>query len=80
MFTTLVTSRLNKLMIMKIFINFEKPFCNGCHDISMMCYELENIEIFKIKGFGYWCILRNIAYDEAFNLLKNSKLDERGSL
>ena len=38
------------------------------------------IAIFEIKGVDYRCILWNVAYDEAFNLLNNSKLDERGSL
>ena len=28
--------------------NFEKLVCNSCHDISMMCYELKNLEYFKI--------------------------------
>ena len=40
--------------------NFEKRICNGCHDISMMCYELENSAIFKIKGVDYRCILWNL--------------------
>ena len=46
----------------------------------MMCYELKNIAIFRIKGVDYRCILRNMTYDEVFNLLDNSKLGERGSL
>ena len=24
--------------------------CNGCHDISMTAYKLENIAIFNVKG------------------------------
>ena len=59
--------------------NFEKHICNGCHDISMMYYKLENSAIFKIKGADCRCILQNLTYDEAFDLLKNSKLDEKGS-
>ena len=46
----------------------------------MMCYELKNIAISRIKGVDYRCILRNMTYDEVFNLLDNSKLGERGSL
>ena len=46
----------------------------------MICYELKEIEIFKTKGVDYRCILWNMTYDEAFNLLNNSKLDERDSL
>ena len=61
-------------------LNFEKPFCNGCHDISIMCYEIENIAIFKIEGVDYRCILWNMSYDKAFYLLNNSKLDKKDSL
>ena len=38
-------------------LDFEKLACNGCHDISMMCCELENIAIFKTKNIDYRCIL-----------------------
>ena len=60
--------------------NFEKLVCKGCHDIAMMCNELKNIAIVRIKDVDYRCILWNTTYNEAFNLLNNSKLDERGSL
>ena len=46
----------------------------------MMCSELKNIAIVRIKDVDYRCILWNTTYNEAFNLLNNSKLDERGSL
>ena len=46
----------------------------------MTCYELKNIAIFKIKVVDYICILWNMAYGKAFNLLNNSKLDESGLL
>ena len=39
--------------------NFEKRVYNGCHDTSMMCYELKNIAIFKIKGVNHSCISWN---------------------
>ena len=29
--------------------NFENLVRNGCHDISIRCYELENIAIFETK-------------------------------
>ena len=61
-------------------LNFEKLVCNGCHDILMMRYQLKNIVIVNIVIVDYRCILWNITYDEAFNLLNDSKLDERGSL
>ena len=46
----------------------------------MICYELKKIEIFKTKDVDYRCILWNTTYDESFNLLNNSKLDERDPL
>ena len=48
--------------------NFEKRICNGCHDISMMCYKLENSAIFKVEGLDCRCILLDLTYDEAFIL------------
>ena len=45
--------------------DLEKPICNACHDISMVCYRY---------------ILWNMTYDKAFDLLNNTKLNERGSL
>ena len=60
--------------------NFWTLVCNCCHDISMMYYELENIAIFRIKGVDYKCIFWNVTYNEAFNFLNNSKLDEKDSL
>ena len=32
---------------------FEPYVFNGCHDISMMAYELEDIAILNIKGVDY---------------------------
>ena len=36
---------------------FQPYVCNGCHDMSMMAYELKNIAILNAKGIGYRCIL-----------------------
>ena len=39
---------------------YEPYVCNGCHNISMMAFELENIPILNVKGvitdalFGIW--------------------------
>ena len=45
--------------------NFEKYLCNGCHDISMIDYELENIAILKIKSADYRYVLWGVAKNEA---------------
>ena len=29
--------------------NFEKPVCNGSHDISVICYELKHLQYLKQK-------------------------------
>ena len=31
--------------------------CNGCRDISMMAYELENIAILNVKSVDYRCVI-----------------------
>ena len=46
--------------------------CNGCHAVSMMDYELKNID--------FRCILWDISRDEAVNRLNNSVLEDKGVL
>ena len=58
----------------------EPYVCNGCYDISMMAYELENISILNLKGVNYRCIIWNMTKNDAINRLHNSKLDDKGSL
>ena len=55
---------------------YEPEVCNGCHDISMMVYELRNIGILNVKGVDVWNMTRN----DAIDMLNNSKLDDKGSL
>ena len=58
-----------------------EPFvCNGCHDISMMAYELENIAILNVKGVDYTCVIWNMTGNDAIYKLNNSELDDKGSL
>ena len=35
---------------------FQPYVCNGCHDISMMDCELENITILNVKDVDYRCV------------------------
>ena len=59
---------------------YEPYFYNGCHDISMMIYKLENIAILNVKGviidvlYGIWLKM------DAVNRLNNSELDDEGLL
>ena len=59
---------------------FESHVCNGCHDILMMAYELENTEILNVKDVDYRCVLWNITRNDAINRLSNPKLDNKGKL
>ena len=44
-----------------------------------MAYELENIAILNIKGVDYRCVFWNITRNDAINMLRNSKLDDKGT-
>ena len=55
---------------------YEPEVCNGCHNILMITYELENIAIPNVKGVDYWCVLWNITRNDAANRSNNSKLDD----
>ena len=63
-----------------IGFEYEPYVCNGCHDISMMAYELKNIVILNVKDVDYRCVLWNMSKNYAINRLNNSKLDDRGTL
>ena len=59
---------------------YEPYVCNGCHDISIMAYELKIIAILNVKGVDYRCALWNMTKNDAINMLGNSKLDDKGTL
>ena len=57
---------------------YEQYVCDGCHDLSMMVYDLDDFIILNIKGVDYRCFV--------FNKSKNTKnisnfaLDNKGIL
>ena len=59
---------------------YEPVVCNGCHAMSMMVYELQNIAILNMKCVGYRCVIWNMIRSDAINRLNNSKLDSKDSL
>ena len=59
---------------------YEPYFCNRCHDISMMAYDLENIAMLNVKGIGYRCVMWSMTRNEAVHMLNNSRLDDKSSL
>ena len=59
---------------------YEQYVCNGCHDLSMIVYDLKNLMILNIKGVDYRCYVLNMSRSDAINLLSNSWLDNKGVL
>ena len=59
---------------------YEPYFYNGCHDISMMIYKLENIAILDVKGVDCRCVLWNVTKNDAINRLNSFKRDNKGTI
>ena len=59
---------------------YEQYVCNGCHDLSMMVYDLDDFMILNIKGLDCRCFVFNMSKNDAIKLLNNSALDNKGIL
>ena len=57
---------------------FQDYVCNGCHDLTILSVNINNIAIITVKNVDYHCIIHNISKSEASNLLKNSVLENCG--
>ena len=44
--------------------------CNGCHDLTMVSANLNDIPIITVKNIDYHFMIHNISKSEAINLLK----------
>ena len=62
------------------FFNQVSRFCNGCHDLMMLCLNISNIAINSVKRVDYCCIINDISKSEAIHLLENFVLEDRGYL
>ena len=49
---------------------FQDSACNGCHDLTMLTFDIRDIDIITIKNVDYHCIIHKISRSEAINLLK----------
>ena len=56
------------------------PVCNGCHDLSIVVYDLNDFMILNIKGVDYRCYVFNMSKNDSIKLLNNSCLDNKGEL
>ena len=53
----------------------EPHVCNGCHDLLMVVYDLNDLMISNIKCVDYRCFVFNMSKNDAVKLLNNSLLD-----
>ena len=40
---------------------YQAHVCNGCHDLSMVVYDLNDFMILNIKGINYRCYVFNVS-------------------
>ena len=59
---------------------YEPYVCNGCHDLSMVVYDLNDLMILNIKGNDYRCYVFNMSKNDGITVLNNSVLDNKGVL
>ena len=59
---------------------YEPYVCNGCHDLSMVVYNLKDFMILNIKGVDYRCYVFNMSKNDAIKLLNNLWLNNKGVL
>ena len=59
---------------------YEQNFCNGCHDLSVRVYDLDDIMILNIKGVGYRYFVFNMSKNDAIKLVNSSVLDNKDIL
>ena len=51
---------------------------NGCHDLTILSVNINDIDIITIENVDYRCIIRSISKSEVINLLESSVLDDLG--
>ena len=66
--------------IKDIGFKYQPYVCNGCHDFSMIVQNLNDFLILNIKSVDYRCCVVNMSKKDAFSLLNNSVLDNKGIL
>lgn len=52
--------------------------CNGCHDLMILCFNINDNAIITIKNVDYHCIIHDISSSEVIRLLRNSVIDDCG--
>ena len=81
MLLKVITSKYIRFVTVCFFNNgfeFQDSVCNGCHGLTMLCLYISDITIITVRGVDYHCVIHDISYSEAINLLKDCVLDDRG--
>ena len=63
-----------------ISYEYEQYVCDGCHDLSMMVYDLDDFVVLNIKDVDYRSFVCNMSKNNAIKLLNNSALDNKDIL
>ena len=50
---------------------FQSSVYNGCHDLTMLCLNLNDIAFITIKGVGYPLIIHDISESDLIFFLEN---------
>ena len=56
---------------------FQDSVCNGCHELTVLSFNISDITIITFKNVDCCCI-RNISKSEAINLLESVVLENGG--
>ena len=57
---------------------FQNSVCNCCHDLTLLCLNINNVAIITVKSVDYCFIIHGISKSEAIHLLKKSIIDDPG--
>ena len=52
--------------------NYKDYACNGCHNLLMMAFSLDNIAVLNVDNLFYQCILMGISKNEGLKRLNNA--------
>ena len=65
------------LLDFNLRFKFQDSVCKGCHDLTMLCFNISDIAIITTKVVDCCCIIHDSKY-EAIHLLEHFVLDDRG--
>ena len=63
------------------YFNYQKYYCDGCHNMSMKTVSIKNLATVYSKGNAYRINFWNMSKDDATNIMRNTNLiDKKGVL